>query len=241
MKCIIVDDEPLAREAVQLLVEETSGLNLSGSFADATSAGEFLSGNEVDLVFLDIRMPGIDGIEFAKTIRPDTLVIFTTAYSEYAVDSYEVDAIDYLVKPIELERFQKAVEKARDYLALLSANTQKSSVEAVTQEHIFVKSDRRYFKIQFKDIFFIEGLKDYVVIQTTEQKIITHMNLTTIGKQLPLINFLRVSKSYIVNTQHIDSFDNNDIYIKTFEIPIGSSFRDIFFEEFVTKNTIKGS
>ena len=240
MKCIIVDDEPLAREAVQLLVEETAGLNLLGSFADATTAGDFLSGNEVDLVFLDIRMPGIDGIEFAKTIQNNTLVVFTTAYSEYAVDSYEVDAIDYLVKPIELERFRKAVDKARDYQVLLSANTQKSSVEGITPEHMFVKSDRRYFKIQFKDILFIEGLKDYVVIQTTEQKVITHMNLTTIGKQLPGTDFLRVSKSYIVNTRHIASFDNNDIFIKTFEIPIGSSYRDIFFDEFVTKNVMKG-
>ncbi len=238
MKCIIVDDEPLAREAVQLLVEETPGLNSLASFADALSAGKFLSENEVDLVFLDIRMPGIDGIEFAKTIQHNTLVIFTTAYSEYAVDSYDVDAIDYLVKPIEQERFRKAVEKACDYLALLSAVTQKSSVEGVTQEHMFVKSDRKYFKILFKDILFIEGLKDYVVIQTPEQKVITHMNLTTIGKQLPGTNFLRVSKSYVVNSQHIDSFDNNDIFIRKHVIPIGSSYRDFFFEEFVTKNVM---
>jgi DNA-binding LytR/AlgR family response regulator len=236
MKCIIVDDEPLAREAVQLLVEETSGLNLLDSFADATSAGKYLSGNEVDLVFLDIRMPGVDGIEFARTIPGNTLVIFTTAYSEYAIDSYEVDAIDYLVKPIEPERFKKAVEKARDYLALLSSGTQKSSVETVTPEFMFVKSDRRYYKILFKDILFIEGLKDYVVIQTPEQKIITHMNLATIGKQLPGAYFMRVSKSYIVNIRHIESFDNNDIFIKTFEIPIGSAYRDIFLEKFVTGN-----
>lgn len=235
MKCIIVDDEPLAREAVQLLVEETAGLNLLGSFADATTAGDFLSGNEVDLVFLDIRMPGIDGIEFAKTIPNNTLVVFTTAYSEYAVDSYEVDAIDYLVKPIELERFRKAVDKARDYQVLLSANTQKSSVEGVTPEHMFVKSDRRYFKIQFKDILFIEGLKDYVVIQTTEQKVITKMNLKTIYEQLPHTLFFRVNKSYIVNTRHIDSFDNNDILIGAHEIPIGTAYRDLFFEKFLGK------
>lgn len=239
MKCIIIDDEPLAREAVQILIKETNELNLLGSFADATSARKFLSENEVDLVFLDIRMPGIDGIEFAKTIQHDTLIIFTTAYSEYAVDSYEVDAIDYLVKPIEAERFRKAIEKTRDYHTLLSGDIQKNSVEGITPEHMFVKSDRRYFKIQFKDVLFIEGLKDYVVIQTTEQKVITRMNLTTTAKQLPITNFLRVSKSYIVNTTHIESFDNNDIFIKTFEIPIGSSYRDIFFEEFVTKNIIK--
>lgn len=233
MKCIIIDDEPLAREAVQLLVEETPGLKLSGSFADATSAGTFLSGNEVDLVFLDIRMPGIDGIEFAKNIRNNTLVIFTTAYSEYAVDSYEVDAIDYLVKPIELERFQKAVGKAVEYHALLSA--QKNSVENITEEYMFVKAERRYFKVLFNDILFIEGLKDYVVIQTAEQRIITKMNLKTIYEQLPHSLFFRVNKSYIVNTRHIDSFDNNDILIGSNEIPIGTAYRDVFFEKFLGK------
>lgn len=233
MKCIIVDDEPLARKAIGRLTEEIPSLKLLDSFGDAVSAGEFLLSNQVDLVFLDIRMPGIDGIEFAKTIGKNTLVIFTTAYPEYALDSYEVDAIDYLVKPIELERFQKAVEKATDYYSLLSAK--KDMVENITEEYMFVKAERRYFKILFSDILFIEGLKDYVIIQTTEQKIITKMNLKTIYEQLPHNSFFRVNKSYIINTKHVNSFDNNDILIGSNEIPIGTAYRDTFFEKFLGK------
>lgn len=231
MKCIIVDDEPLGRKAIERLIREIPSLNLLDNFGDATSAGEFLQNNSVDLVFLDIRMPGIDGIEFAKTIGKETLVIFTTAYPEYALESYEVDAIDYLVKPIEFDRFLKAVEKATDYHSLLSA--QKNSVESITDEYMFAKAERRYFKIMFSSILFIEGLKDYVVIHTTEQKIITKMNLKTIFEQLPQKLFFRVNKSYIVNSQHIRSFDNNDILITSYEIPIGTAYRDAFFEKFL--------
>jgi DNA-binding LytR/AlgR family response regulator len=231
MKCIIVDDEPLGRKAIERLIREIPSLNLLDNFGDATSAGEFLQNNSVDLVFLDIRMPGIDGIEFAKTIGKETLVIFTTAYPEYALESYEVDAIDYLVKPIEFDRFLKAVEKATDYHSLLSA--QKNSLESITDEYMFAKAERRYFKIMFSSILFIEGLKDYVVIHTTEQKIITKMNLKTIFEQLPQKLFFRVNKSYIVNSQHIRSFDNNDILITSYEIPIGTAYRDAFFEKFL--------
>lgn len=231
MKCIIVDDEPLGRKAIERLIREIPSLNLLDNFGDAISAGEFLQNNTVDLVFLDIRMPGIDGIEFARTIGKETLVIFTTAYPEYALESYEVDALDYLVKPIEFDRFQKAVEKATDYHSLLSA--QENSVESITDKYMFVKAERRYFKIMFSSILFIEGLKDYVVIHTTEQKIITKMNLKTIFEQLPQKLFFRVNKSYIVNTQHIRSFDNNDIIIASHEIPIGAAYRDVFFEKFL--------
>ena len=136
MTCIIVDDEPLGRKAIQLLVKETPVLKLLGSFGDADSAGQFMVVNPVALVFLDIRMPGADGIEFAKTIPKETLVIFTTAFPEYAVDSYELDAIDYLLKPIELERFQKAVEKACDYLLLLSEKSQKKIGRASCRERV---------------------------------------------------------------------------------------------------------
>ena len=157
MKCIVVDDEPLGRKAIQRLIKEASSLFLIESFGDAESAETFMSNNEVDLVFLDIRMPGVDGIEFAKTISPDTLVIFTTAYPEYAVNSYEVDAVDYLIKPVEVARFKKAIDKAAIYHNLLSE--QKNSIENIAEEYMFVKADRRYFKVLFSDILFIEGLK----------------------------------------------------------------------------------
>jgi DNA-binding LytR/AlgR family response regulator len=231
MRCIIVDDEPLGRKAIQLLVKDTSILKLLGSFGDADSAGQFLLENPVDLVFLDIRMPGVDGIEFAKTIAKETLVIFTTAYSEYALDSYELDAIDYLLKPVELARFQKAVEKACDYQLLLSEKSQKNQLETITQNHIFVKSDRRYHRILFENILFIEGLKDYIIIQTNERKIITKITLKAIQEKLPPDIFMRVNKSYIVNLNQIESFNTNDIFIGKYEIGIGNIYKDLFLKE----------
>jgi DNA-binding LytR/AlgR family response regulator len=233
MNCIIVDDEPLGREAIRMLTEDTPSLYLLNSFGDAGSAGDYLLHHPVDLLFLDIRMPGTDGITFARTIRDNTLVIFTTAYPEYAVDSYELDAVDYLLKPIEAPRFQKAVNKASDYLQLLRDKPQQSIIETVTQEHIFVKADRRYFKILFRDILFIEGLKDYVVIQTSGQKIITNTTLKAIQERLPQQTFLRTNKSYIVNVEKIDSFDVNDIFIGPHELSIGSRYRDKFMDMFV--------
>ena len=232
MNCIIVDDEPLAREAIEILIKDTSQLNLMGMFNNAIGASKFMKENPVDLIFLDIQMPGITGIEFARNISKRTLVIFTTAYTEYALDSYEVDAIDYLIKPVDPERFHKAVNKAIAYHSLL-LKEEKENIEAGNTEYFFVKSERRYFKINYKDILFIEGLKDYVIIQLDEQRVITRMNLKNIFDLLPKHDFLRVNKSYIVNTKHIDSFDNNDIFIKTHEIAIGNTYRDAFFEAFM--------
>ena len=234
MNCIIVDDEPLAREAIEILVKDTSQLNLTGMFNNAIGASKFMEENPVDLIFLDIQMSGITGIEFAHNISKRTLVIFTTAYTEYALDSYEVDAIDYLIKPVDPERFHKAVNKAIAYHSLL-LKEEKENIEAGNTEYFFVKSERRYFKINYKDILFIEGLKDYVILQLKDQRIITKMTLKAMQEQLPASLFFRINKSYIINTRHITSFDNNDVTIRSHEIAIGNSYRDDFFEKFVTK------
>ena len=195
MNCIIVDDEPLAREAMKLLIEEAECLQLVGSFNSAATASDFMEQHVVDLVFLDIQMPGITGIEFARTISKRTLVIFTTAYTEYALDSYEVDAIDYLIKPAEAERFQKAVEKAQSYHSLLLREEKEAIETIVAAEYFFVKAERRYFKVNFSDILFVEGLKDYVILQLGEQRIITRMSLKAVFGLLPKDSFLRVNKS----------------------------------------------
>lgn len=234
MRCIIVDDEPIAREGVKLLIAEIPQFEILKSFNNAEDASTFINETDVDLIFLDINMPGINGIEFARTIPKQTLIIFTTAYSQYALDSYEVDAIDYLLKPIDPVKFRKAVNKAIVYHSLL-INEEKDNVDSVDNNFIFVKSDRRYFKVQLSDILFIEGLKDYVIIQMENKRIITRMNLKTIHEQLPNKIFLRVNKSYIVNKDHIESFDNNDVFIRNYEIAIGNSFRDDFFEIFTNK------
>ncbi len=235
MNCIIIDDEPLAREAIEMLINQTSDLNLIGSFSSPETATGFIESNTVELIFLDIQMPGINGIEFAKTIPKETFVVFTTAYSEFAIDSYEVDAIDYLIKPVKPERFQKAVEKAHTYSKLFKADYTDNNIEQVADDFFFVKADRRIFKIYFNNILFIQGLKDYVVMHSGNQKVITAMNIKTIHDQLPKDMFVRVSKSYIINVKHIDSVDNNTVYIGASEIPIGNIYRDFFFNEFVTK------
>jgi len=234
MKCILVDVEPIACEGIKKLVDQISQLELVESFNSAESAGAFMENEQVDLVFLDINMPGINGIEFARTIPKTTLIIFTTAYSEYALDSYELDAIDYLVKPIDQARFRKAVEKAITYHSLLM-NEEKKTVEDVAEEYIFVKSDRRFFKVNLDEILFIEGLKDYVIIQLDNQRIITRMTIKNIHELLPQNKFLRINRSYIVNKDKIESFDNNDVFIKKHEIAIGNLYRDTFFEDMMGK------
>lgn len=239
MNCIIVDDEPLAREAIEMLIEKTPNLVLSGSFNSASTASKFMQDHTVDLVFLDIQMPGINGIEFAKTIPQTTFVIFTTAFSEFALESYEVDAIDYLIKPVKLERFQKAVDKAQVYSELLKKEKSTPNIEQITDDHFFIKADRKIIKIYFNDLLFIEGLKDYVVMHTENQKVITAMNIKTIHEQLPKNMFVRVSKSYIINVKKIDAVDNNTVNIGKNEIPIGNIYRDFFFDEFVTKKILR--
>lgn len=238
MNCIIVDDEPLAREGVEVLVTADQRLNLKGCFNNAGSAAAFLALNKIDLVFLDIQMPGMNGLDFAKAISPETLVIFTTAYSEYALNSYEVEAIDYLVKPLYPERFTKAVNKALLYRGMLADSQQTGGSASVVNDAVYVKADRKFFQVYFRDILFIEGLKDYVILHVPDRKIITAMNIKTIYEQLPLQLFVRVSKSYIVNTQHIHTFDNNTIYIQQHEIAIGNNYRAYFFDEFVKKKLL---
>lgn len=238
MKCIIVDDEPIARKGIRALIARVPELELVETFNNATSAADYLTDHSVELIFLDIQMPGVTGIEFARNVPKDTLIIFTTAYTEFALDSYEVDAVDYLVKPIEFERFRKAVHKAFNYHSLL-LNGEKEAIEQGEDDYLFVKSERRYFKVNFEDILFIEGLKDYVILQLADQRMITKTSLKAIYEQIPQPMFFRINKSYIINTRHINSFDNNDVYISTYEIAIGNSYREAFFDKFVLKKTGK--
>lgn len=231
MNCIIIDDEPLAREEMHVLVKEVSPLEIMGVFSNARLALEFLKVQVIDLIFLDIQMPKVTGLEFAEQVPEETLIIFTTAYTQYALKSYELNAIDYLLKPIDSSRLQKAIEKAMAYKKLLLEQS-SNTIEACTEDFLMIKSDRRFYKINFKSIRFIEGLKDYVVIYTENSKLITAMNLKNIHQKIPAETFLRVSKSYIVNVNHIESFDNHTLYIGDFEIPIGEVYKHEFFDKY---------
>ncbi|HEX6426659.1 MAG TPA: response regulator, partial [Niastella sp.] len=171
MTCIIVDDEPLAREEMQALIKDVSHIDILGKFSNAPTALDFLKVNEVDLIFLDIEMPMVTGLEFAAQLPRQTLIIFTTAYPQYALKSYELDAIDYLLKPIDKDRLKKSINKAETYKKLLSDETEKNTVEINASDFLIIKSERRFYRINFADIRFIEGLKDYVVIYTSNQKL----------------------------------------------------------------------
>ncbi|MCS4224110.1 LytTR family DNA-binding domain-containing protein [Sphingobacterium sp. BIGb0165] len=232
MNCIIVDDEPLAREEMRNLVEEISAIEIMGEFSNALSAMEYLATKSVDLIFLDIEMPTVNGLDFAQSLPKDVLVILTTAYTQYALRGFELDALDYLLKPIKKDRLAKAIDKALTYKNLLNLKENQSTFEDANEDAVFIKSDRKYYKILFDDIRFIEALKDYVVIYTRTNKLITAMNLKTMHQKLPARLFVRVSKSYLINLSFIDSFDNHTIYIDKFEIPIGEIYREQFFKQY---------
>ena len=231
MNCIVVDDEPLGRQGMIDLIETQDDLVLLDSFNNALKAEKFMEENTVDLIFLDIEMPRVNGMDFAKTISDKTMIIFTTAYKEYAVESYNIDAIDYLLKPILLSRFTKAVGKAFTYYQLLSSGN--GTIKKIAKNFIFIKAERRYYKILFNKILYIEALKDYVIIHTPNDKVITALNLKTIHEKLPKNIFIRVSKSYIVNEVTISSFDNHTIYIEDNEIPIGKVYQESFLNQYL--------
>lgn len=229
MRCIIIDDEPIARKGMKRLVERRVELQLSAMFDSAGSAEEWLHENEADLIFLDIEMPGINGIEFARRLPPGSMVVFTTAYTDYAVDGFDVDALDYLVKPIDPDRFNKAVDRAVSYKAIV--NEAKADSMDSSFDFIIVKADRKYVRVKLDSILYVEGLKDYLIIHLSDKKIVTRMTIKAMEETLPCKKFLRVNKSYIVNKDKIDAFDNNDITIGTTEIAIGISYRDTVLNE----------
>ncbi|MEL6867315.1 MAG: LytTR family DNA-binding domain-containing protein [Bacteroidota bacterium] len=240
MKCIIVDDEPLAREGVELNIEEVSFLELVGQFGNAISANDFLANNEVDLMFLDVQMPGLTGIEFIRSLNNPPLIILTTAYSEYALEGFELEVVDYLVKPIRLSRFIKAVNRAKEIYDLHQQSSKsKMTVESISNDYIYIKSERRYIRVFFKDIKYIKGLKDYVMIYTNKDKVMTAMNIKTINSQLPDAIFVRISKSYIINIHFIDSVDQDFIQLSGEEIPLGKTYRENFLNNYIKSNLIK--
>ena len=237
MKCIIIDDEPLAREGIELYIEETDFLTHIGSFENPIKAGPFIQENDVDLIFLDIQMPGMTGIDFLKMMPLHPLVIFTTAYAEYALESYELDVLDYLLKPITPERFQKAVLKAKDIYEI-SAQRNDKTIESVEADYFFIRANREYVKLFFEDILYIRGMKDYVLIKTKTDKFMTAMNVKTALEQLPDSIFCRISKSYIINANHATNVSTETLMILDEELPIGRVYKDDFVNRFIKPKLI---
>lgn len=219
ISCIIVDDEPLARDLLADNIKRIPYLEIKGEFNSSIKAKEFLNKNKIDLIFLDIQMPNMSGIELAKTIK-DSMVIFTTAFDEYALEGFEVSAIDYVLKPILFERFLKACEKAKEYYEFKNGKLNDKS-------HVFLRADHQTIKVELNDIQYIEGLKDYVKVYTKTQvkPIITRTNLKGITELLNDNKFERVHKSYIVNLTHVQSLQNDCLLLNSCKVPVGDAYK----------------
>lgn len=226
ISCVAVDDEPIALDVLEEYISRTPGLELEKTFTDAFKAIEFIKENKVQLLFLDIQMPQITGIQLLKSLQEPPLVIFTTAYSSYAIEGFNLNAIDFLLKPFEYDRFLKAVNKASEY-----ASYKDRPIEAVTSSgFIFVKSDYQIVKIDLADISMIEGMDDYVKIFTSKKMILSNMTMKDILSKLPSPGFTRVHRSFIVSLSHIESVRNKRIKIGEKFIPVGDSYAESFYK-----------
>lgn len=227
LTCLIVDDEPLARNLLSDYVKKIPSLNLVGTCEGSLEAMEFLKSNSVDLLFLDIKMPELTGIGLLKSITKKPMVIFTTAYSEYALEGYELDVIDYLLKPITFERFIKAINKVQ---AHVTTTRPAVAPQLLADDFIFVKDGTKLVKIMTNDILYVEGLKDYVTIHTTTQKVVSLQRLKSLEEQLPSSLFIRTHNSFIVSLRAIKSVHKNEVEIGNTFIPVGETYRKSFKE-----------
>lgn len=233
MRCLIIDDEPLAIELLEDFVSKVSFLKLEKSCSSAFEAMELIQSKKIDLIFSDIEMPDFTGIEFIKSLENKPLIIFTTAYSHYAVEGFNLNAVDYLVKPIPFHRFIKAVNRANEFFCLKSGKeftSGEAPTKKINPDFIFVKSEYENIKVNLNTIKYIEGLKDYIKIYTDKPKpILTLNSLKAFEDKLPS-NFIRVHRSFIVSLNHIDSVQRNRIVIGDIRIPIGQNYKDEFIK-----------
>lgn len=235
VNCIIVDDEPVAREILENHLKKISSIKIEGTCKNAIEAFNYINSKHIELIFLDINMPEISGLSFAKSINKEIKIIFTTAYREYAVDGFNLQAVDYLLKPISFDRLLQAINKY-----LNESNTQKiDSKQQIIDEdndYIFVRSDRKMIKINFDEIKYIESLSDYIKIHLLDKTIITRETITNIEAKLPQQKFLRTHRSFIVSLKSIDSFTNDYIEIGRSEIPISRSYKDLVLNKLEQKS-----
>lgn len=235
ISCVAIDDEPLALDIIRDYTEKVPFLNLLATFDNAIECVEYLKNNKVDLLFLDIQMDELTGIQLLNILRNKPLVIFTTAYDSYAIKGYELDAIDYLLKPIPFDRFMKATEKVYDRLSSKLENSLVTKEVIVTnnrtgEDFFFIKTEFHLEKLRFSEILYIEGMGDYLMIHTSSKKIMTLQNFKKTEEILPEGNFCRVHKSYMVALDKIESIERNRIKIGSALIPISDSYKKLFYD-----------
>ena len=234
INCIIVDDEPVARKLLEEYIQDVDFLELKGKAENPLKANTLLDNNEIDLMFLDINMPKLSGIEFLRTSKELPPTILTTAYAEYAVEGFELSVLDYLVKPFSFERFFKAVNKAKDYYELKTK--QPGSIH---NNYFFVKCDGKIEKIFYDELLFIEAMLNYVILHTESRKMIVYLTVKSIAEQLPADKFLKIHKSYIVNTSKIKNIEGNEINLGSAKVTISQSLQDSVMKEILRGKMLK--
>jgi DNA-binding LytR/AlgR family response regulator len=233
INCIIIDDEPLARKGLREYIADVEFLQLLGEFDNPVKAMDLLAKEEVQLLFLDIQMPKISGLDFFKTLKYAPPVIFTTAFPQHALEGFELNALDYLVKPVSFERFLKAAIRAKEYYEVRQKNSMEGATGTAMPEYFFIKADGKLVKINYDDILFVEALQNYVVIQTREKKYITYLTFKAVEDYLPSNRFIKTHKSYIISASRVDSIEANDIRIGQHHIPISRNLKDEVMEKLV--------
>ena len=234
LNCIIVEDEPLAMRVMEDFTRQTPGLLLKSSCYDAASAAALLESEAVDLIFLDINLPKVNGLDFLKKLDKKYQVVLTTAYHQYAVDSFEFNAMDYLLKPITYGRFFKAVNKVKDYILLIESQI----IIDESIDYLFIRSDNKFEKIFFRDILYVQALQNYIVIQTLQRRFLAHITLKSIEQMLPGKRFVKTHKSYIVSIEKINRITSRELEIGTTKIPISRSLRDEVVQFILNENLL---
>jgi len=237
INCVIIDDEPLAREGLANYVREVDFLNLCGIGENPLELLHLIDEQKVDLIFLDIQMPKMNGIEFLKIMQKPPMVVITTAYPSYALEGFQLNVLDYLLKPITFERFFKAAAKARDYHKLLNREQEQSKDD---DDYFFIKCGNKYEKIPFEEIQYVEGMQNYVNIYTDKGKFVTMLSLKSLEENLDERSFIRVHKSYIVAINKINGIEGNEIFIQSNRIPISRNYRPEVLEKVVSKRLWDG-
>jgi DNA-binding LytR/AlgR family response regulator len=230
LKAIIVDDEPLAQNVIEQYALKIPDLEIIGKCNDAICAHKTLQEQNVDLIFLDINMPKLSGISFLKNLNEPPLVIFTTAYSDYALEGYELNAVDYLKKPFSFDRFSKAFFRAHELYLLKKSSARAIAENDDKKEFVFIKSNKKTYKVKFSEIYFIEGLGDYIQIHLEDQKIVTNLSMKKMLDLLPDNQFYRIHKSFIISIDKIDLVEGNTVKINEKRLPVGNSYRQDFLQ-----------
>ncbi|MGB3851927.1 MAG: LytTR family DNA-binding domain-containing protein [Tunicatimonas sp.] len=246
INCLVIDDEPLAREGLAGYVADLDFLHLVGQCESPLEAGTLLDTQEVDLIFLDVQMPKLNGIDFLKTLRHPPLVILTTAYPQYALEGYQLDVLDYLLKPITFDRFYQAANKAKAQWQLqqqartaAAAPTSDPNLPKATDDHFFVKVEHKYERIAVRDIRWVEAMQNYVVIHTIQDKYMTLVTLKSVEERLPAERFIRPHKSYLVAQDKITAVEGNQIFVGKQVIPISRHYREAVIETLINQKLLK--